>query len=113
MSQLPITAYFNTCKRQMYDKLHGKSKLLLLERDHSNSPALTHADSEQIAPDEKANLEKTSNRLGTRAMRSHALSATDGWQPNIRDSLLKTSRDSETKKVPFAKKWIYLAQKKS
>lgn len=130
MSQLPITAYFNTRKRQMCDKLRGKSKVLLLERDHSSSPALIIADdSKQIAPNEKdkrttssivwedastegtcinkavrniqfdsstANLEKTPNRLEMPAMRSHALSATDGSQPNIRDSLLKASGDQES-----------------
>lgn len=54
MSQLPITTYFNTRKRQMRVELNSKSKILLLERGHSNSPALMIADdSEQIAPNEK------------------------------------------------------------
>lgn len=57
-----------------------------------------------------ANLEKTPNRLETRA---HALSATDGSQANIRDSLLlKASNDSETKKVSVAKMDMLSPKKK-
>lgn len=146
MSQPSVAAYFNTRKRQACDELRGKSKVLLLERDHSSNEALTHADdSEQIAPNEKGektkplivlkdapvkgtrvnkavrniqfdssktSLEKTPNRPRIRAMRSHALSATDGSQPDIRDSLLKTSSDSGTKKVPFAKMGMLSPKKK-
>lgn len=146
MSQPSVAAYFNTRKRQACDELRGKSKVLLLERDHSSSEALTHADdSEQIAPDEKGertrplivlkdapvkstrvnkavrniqfdssktNLEKTPNRPRMRAIRSRAVSATDESQPDIRDSLLKTSSDSGTKKVPFAKIGMLSPKKK-
>lgn len=146
MSQPSVTAYFNTRKRQACDEVRGKSKVLLLERDHSGSEALTSAnDSEQTdergnkrtsprimlrdAPareiarankacrniqfdSSKATLEKTPNRPRTRAMRSRALSSTDGSQPDIRDSLLKASGDSESKKVPFEKKGMLSPQKK-
>lgn len=145
MSQPSVAAYFNTRKRQACDELRGKSKVLLLERDHSSSEALTHVDdSEQIALDEKtkrtrplivlkdvpvkdtrvnkavrniqfdsskASLEKTPNRPRIRAIRSRALS-TDGSQPDIRDSLLKTSSDSGTKKIPFAKMGMLSPKKK-
>ncbi|KAL6430326.1 hypothetical protein ACFW04_007793 [Cataglyphis niger] len=60
----------------------------------------------------KASLEKTPNRPRTRAMRSRALSSTDKSQPDIRDSLLKTSNDSETKKVPFEKMGTLSPKKK-
>ncbi|XP_029164057.1 DNA replication factor Cdt1 [Nylanderia fulva] len=146
MSQPSVTAYFNTRKRQACDEIRGKSKVLLLERDHSGSQTLTSAsDSEQAdergdkrtsprimqrdAPvkevnrankavrniqfdSSKATLDKTPNRPRTRAMRSRALSTTDGTHPDIRDSLLKASGDSETKKVLFEKKGMLSPQKK-
>lgn len=57
-------------------------------------------------------LRQQTSRKPQTGMRSHALSATDGSQPNIRDSLLKASRDSETKKVPFAKTDMFSPEKK-
>ncbi|KMQ93182.1 dna replication factor cdt1 [Lasius niger] len=60
----------------------------------------------------KASHEKTPNRPRTRATRSRALSSTDGSQPDIRDSLLKASGDSESKKVLFEKKGTLSPKKK-
>ncbi|XP_072752927.1 DNA replication factor Cdt1 [Anoplolepis gracilipes] len=60
----------------------------------------------------KASLERSPSRPRTRAMRSRALSSTDGSQPGIRDSLLKANGSSETKKVPFEKKGMLSPKKK-
>lgn len=55
MSQPSVAAYFNTRKRQAGDELRGKSKVLLLERDHSSSQALIDTEnSDQILDKESA-----------------------------------------------------------
>lgn len=55
MSQPPVTAYFNTRKRQACDDLRGKSKILLLESDNStDQTSMTSENSEHVARNEKA-----------------------------------------------------------
>jgi len=57
MSQPTVTAYFNTRKRQACDDLRGKSKVLLLERDHANRQANVE-NLEQSVPDENSTSPK-------------------------------------------------------
>jgi chromatin licensing and DNA replication factor 1 len=57
MSQPTVTAYFNTRKRQACDDLRGKSKVLLLERDHANRQANVE-NLEQSFPDENSTSPK-------------------------------------------------------
>ncbi|XP_036141576.1 DNA replication factor Cdt1 [Monomorium pharaonis] len=142
MAQPSVTAYFNTRKRQAYDELRDKTKILLLERDNQAQTSTIKSNLEQAASDgastgnspkivmrnattnskdgvraNKAvrNIQFDSskvNRPKMRATRCRTLPSTDGGQADIRDSLLKLGSDPEAKKVPFEKKGTLSPKKK-